>query len=137
MIRALIVFLVLLCSYSSTSEELYFPQITSKNLNKDTFIVPDSLDKAFNIFIISFDRDMQIEADKWFSDLAILNNSKPIIDIFNTPVIPDPGRFVRGFINRGFKSIYKNKSMRDRVIIMYVKKDGFYVQGHFPAEQQH
>jgi hypothetical protein len=126
MLRLSIITLTFLIAANLQSEELYFPYVKAKTLNKDSFFIPDSLNTEFNIFIISFNRGMQGEVENWLIDLELLNNQKSSFDVFNSPVIPDPGRFVRGFINRGFKSIYKEKSVRDKVIIMYVDEDNFF-----------
>ena len=126
MLDKLLFLAVFFFSSSVISGETNFPDIDAKDLNKNEFNIPDSLSEGFNVFILSFNRDMQMDADEWFQALVLLRGQASEINIYNMPVIPDPGRFVRGFINRGFKSLYKSKDVRSKIIILYVDQESFF-----------
>ena len=126
MLKKFLILAMIFFSCSVKSGEIYFPGIDAKDLNKDEFNIPNNLSSEFNIFILSFNRDMQLKADEWFQALMLSNNLVRDVNIFNIPVIPDPGRFVRGFINRRFKGTYKDQAMRNKIIILYVDEKKFF-----------
>jgi len=99
-----------------------FPTVKARTLNKDKITVPDNFSAAFNVLLISFGRDMQEPVDAWDAALTPLRQSSDHVQIYNTPLIPNPGAIVRGFINSGFRSIYKDESLRDRILILFVKE---------------
>lgn len=107
----------------AAAQETVFPTIKARTLSKDRITVPDDFTAARNVLMISFGRDMQEPVDAWEAALTPLRESSDAIQVFNTPLIPNPGAFVRGFINGGFRGIYKDEALRDRVVILYVDED--------------
>jgi len=125
------IFVITLLSFQSMSfssnfaRASFFPELEMKTLNKESFKIPGDFIASNNILLISFGRDMQEPIEAWDSSLKKIFDSDNKVDIFNTPLIPNPGRFVKGFINSGFRSIYKDKSVRDSIIILYVEEEVF------------
>ena len=76
----------------------------------------------YNILLLSFGRDMQEPVDEWDAALTPLREGSDQIQVYNTPLIPNPGALVRGFINGGFRGIYEGEALRDRIVILYVKE---------------
>ena len=105
------------------AQDVTFPSIEARTLNKDRITVPEDFSVARNILLISFGRDMQEPVDAWDAALTPLREQSDGIQVYNTPLIPNPGALVRGFINGGFRSTYKDEALRDRVIILYVEED--------------
>ena len=115
-----------LISGSAAAQSDVFPTVKARTLNKDKITVPEDFSAAFNILLISFGRDMQEPVDAWDAALTPLREGSDQVQVYNTPLIPNPGAIVRGFINSGFRSIYKDESLRDRIVILFVKeKDVF------------
>lgn len=105
------------------AQDTAFPTVKARTLNKDKITVPEDFSADRNVLLISFGRDMQEPVDAWDAALTSLRESSDAIQIYNAPLIPNPGALVRGFINGGFRGIYKDKALRDRVVILYVDED--------------
>lgn len=98
------------------------PTVKARTLNKDKITLPEDFSAAYNVLLISFGRDMQEQVDAWDAALTSLRESSDQVQVYNTPLIPNPGAIVRGFINSGFRSIYKDEDLRDRIVILFVKE---------------
>lgn len=105
------------------AQETTFPTVKARTLNKDRITVPADFTAERNVLLISFGRDMQEPVDAWDAALTDLRESSEAVQVYNTPLIPNPGALVRGFINGGFRGIYKDEALRDRVVILYVDED--------------
>jgi hypothetical protein len=103
------------------------PQAKVETLNKTKIVVPDGFTAERNVLLFSFGRDMQEAVDAWDAALAP-DRDGAAVQVYNMPLIPNPGALVRGFISGGMRGIYKDKAARDRVIVMYVEE-----KGYFPA----
>lgn len=104
------------------AQDTVFPTVKARTLNKDRITVPEDFTAERNILLISFGRDMQEPVDAWDAALTPLRESSGAIQVYNTPLIPKPNGIIRGFINGGFRGIYEDDAMRDRVVILYVKE---------------
>lgn len=105
------------------AQETVFPTVKARTLNKDKITVPKDFSAARNVLLISFGRDMQEPVDAWDAALTPLRESSDAVQVYNSPLIPNPGALVRGFINGGFRGIYKDKTLRERVVILYIDED--------------
>lgn len=112
-----------LASAPVIAQETTFPTVKARTLNKDRITVPADFTAERNVLLISFGRDMQEPVDAWDAALTDLRGGAETVQVYNTPLIPNPGALVRGFINGGFRGIYKDEALRDRVIILYVDED--------------
>ena len=122
-ILCLIVALVAAAAYAEPGER--FPSIKTANLAKTKMQLPDDFAAERNVILASFGRDMQDAVDAWDAALAPLRDGVKV-QVYNTPLIPNPGAIVRGFISGGMRSIYKDPEVRDRVIVLYVDEDEFF-----------
>lgn len=104
------------------AQEIVFPTVKARTLNKDRITVPEDFSAARNVLLISFGRDMQEPVDAWDAALTPLRENSDSVQVYNTPLIPKPNGIIRGFINGGFRDIYKDDALRDRVVILYVKE---------------
>ena len=105
------------------AQESVFPTVKARTLNKDKITVPKDFSATRNVLLISFGRDMQDTVDAWDVALTPLRKSSDAVQVYNSPLIPNPGALVRGFINGGFRGIYKGKMLRERVVILYIDED--------------
>ena len=96
------------------------PTIKAETLNKTPFVVPTSFTAARNVLLFSFGRDMQAAVDAWDAGLAELRADPQACQVYNMPLIPNPGGLVRGFISGGMRGIYKDARLRDRVVVLYI-----------------
>lgn len=104
------------------AQDTVFPTVKARTLNKDRITVPEDFTADRNILLISFGRDMQELIDAWDAALTAIRESSEAVQVYNTPLIPRPNGIIRGFINGGFRDIYKDDALRDRVVILYVKE---------------
>ena len=105
------------------AQDSTFPTVKARTLNKDRITVPEDFTAARNILLLSFGRDMQESVDAWDAALTSVRESSDDVQVYNAPLIPKPNGIIRGFINGGFRSIYKDEGLRDRVVILYIDED--------------
>ncbi|NKB45284.1 MAG: hypothetical protein GKS03_13510 [Alphaproteobacteria bacterium] len=105
------------------AQDTTFPTIKARTLNKDKITVPTDFTAGRNVLLLSFGRDMQESVDAWEAALTPMRESSDAVQVYNAPLIPKPNGIIRGFINGGFRSIYKEDDMRDRVVILYIDED--------------
>jgi hypothetical protein len=103
------------------------PEVKAETLNKAKIVVPKDFTAERNILLFSFGRDMQAPVDAWDAALAPERDGAAV-QVYNMPLIPNPGAIVRGFISGGMRGIYEDKAVRDRVIVLYVDE-----KVYFPA----
>lgn len=101
------------------------PAIKAESLAKTKFTWPADFTAERNVLLISFGRDMQAEVDAWDAAVARLGESGSVA-VFNTPLIPNPGAIVRGFITGGMRGIYKDEAARRRVVPLFVDEDDIF-----------
>lgn len=117
------------------AENGLFPPVQARTLNKERFVVPGSFKAGRNILMLSFGRDMQEPVEAWDAALAPLRESQGSVQVYNMPVIPNPGAIIRGFINSGFRGLYTDEALRDRVVILFVD-DEFYEAAGISVEDR-
>ncbi|MCB2107959.1 MAG: hypothetical protein KDE14_09680 [Rhodobacteraceae bacterium] len=102
-----------------------FPKVKSETLAKQKLVLPDDFKAQRNVILISFGRDMQKAVDAWDAALAPVRDGTAV-QVYNTPLIPNPGAIVRGFISGGMRSVYKDPAVRERVVVLYVDEDEYF-----------
>ena len=117
--RALLMLLGGLLAASAAQADV-LPTIKAETLNRAPFTVPGSFAAARNVLLFSFGRDMQQAVDAWDAALADLRTDPKACQVYNMPLIPNPGALVRGFISGGMRSVYKAAGVRDRVVVLYI-----------------
>ncbi|MBL8642744.1 MAG: hypothetical protein JNK21_02340 [Rhodospirillaceae bacterium] len=103
------------------------PPVKAETLSKVKFSVPQDFTAARNVLLFSFGRDMQAAVDAWDAALAPTRDGVRV-QVYNMPLIPNPGAIVRGFISGGMRGVYEDKAVRERVIVLYVDE-----KAYFPA----
>jgi len=124
--------LVALCAFWAFSPNLAWagvgapiPEVKAETLNKAKIVVPKDFTAERNILLFSFGRDMQAPVDAWDAALAPSRDGTAV-QVYNMPLIPNPGAIVRGFISGGMRGIYEDKAVRERVIVLYVDEDAYF-----------
>jgi hypothetical protein len=103
------------------------PEVIAETLNKSKLTLPKDFTAARNVLMFSFGRDMQAPVDAWDAALSGVRDGAAV-QVYNMPLIPNPGAIVRSFISGGMRGIYEDKAARDRVIVLYVEE-----KTYFPA----
>src|SRR4051812_5705865 len=104
--RALLILLGGLWAASAAAADV-LPTMKAETLNRTPFTVPGSFAAARNVLLFSFGRDMQQAVDAWDAALADLRADPKACQVYNMPLIPNPGALVRGFISGGMRGVYK------------------------------
>lgn len=104
-----------------------FPPVKAESLTRKKIAWPDDFTAERTILLFSFGRDMQADVDAWDAALAPLR-AEGAVEVYNTPLIPNPGGLVRGFISSGMRSTYKDEATRARVVVLFVEE-----KSYFPA----
>lgn len=117
-------FLVSGVAWAGPGEPL--PVVKAETLNKTKIEVPKDFTADRNVLLFSFGRDMQAPVDAW--DAALAPDRSAAVQVYNMPLIPNPGAIVRSFISGGMRDIYEDKAVRDRVVVLYVDE-----KTYFPA----
>lgn len=102
-----------------------FPTVKAETLAKTKVTLPADFTAERNVILVSFGRDMQDAVDAWDAALAPLR-AEAQVEVYNTPLIPNPGALVRGFISGGMRSVYTDEAIRRRVIVLYVDEDTYF-----------
>lgn len=129
-VAAFVALLALACSALAPRESRAgvgdaIPEVKAETLNKAKVVVPKNFTAARNVLLFSFGRDMQASVDAWDAALASARDGVAT-QVYNMPLIPNPGAIVRGFISGGMRSVYEDKAQRDRVIVLYVNEDTYF-----------
>ena len=103
------------------------PAVKAESLAGKKIAWPTDFAAERTILLFSFGRDMQDDVDAWDAALAPLR-AAGTAEVYNTPLIPNPGALVRGFISGGMRSVYKDPATRARVVVLFVDE-----KTYFPA----
>lgn len=115
------------CGVAVAAPGVLLPPVKAESLAGKKIAWPEDLTAARTIFLFSFGRDMQAAVDAWDAALTPLR-AAGAADVYNTPLIPNPGGLVRGFIRGGMRSAYKDDATRARVVVLFVDE-----KTYFPA----
>jgi hypothetical protein len=116
--RALFCALALLSAGPASAQTL--PPIKAADLNKKPVSWPAGLPAARTILLIAFDRKQQAQIDGWVAGMRLKAPGAPAW--FEVPMIKDPGRFIRGFIDGGMRRGIPSTADRAHVVTVYGDK---------------
>lgn len=94
--------------------------MTAYDLNGRMIEVPRAMGGDPSVWVLGFDRAQQPQIDRIFALLATLRKGHPALDVWEVPVIEDPGAVVRFFIDNGMKSGIQGDARRAKVVTLYV-----------------
>jgi hypothetical protein len=96
------------------------PPIKAATLNKQPISWPAGLPAARTILMIAFDRKQQSQIDGWVVGLQLKAANAP--SWFEVPLIKNPGRLVRTFIDSGMRRGIPITADRAHVVTVYGDK---------------
>jgi hypothetical protein len=97
------------------------PAIEAYDLAGELRRFPSGLPTELTLVIAAFDRAQQSIADRLFDQIAKTGAAQHGIATVETPVIQDPGRVTRFFIDNGMKGGIPNPQKRKLVVTLYVQ----------------
>jgi hypothetical protein len=118
-----ILILLFLLFPASLSYAQQMPLVTAKDLNKKSITWPRDFTTDRTVLIIAFERDQQSMVDSWVKGLGLKENKS--VSWYEAPVINNPGKLIRGFIDNGMRKGIPTPEARSHVVTLYVKKKEF------------
>jgi hypothetical protein len=94
------------------------PAVTAKDLNKKSISWSRDFATDRTVLIIAFERDQQPMVDSWVKGLGLKENKS--VSWYEVPVINNPGRILRGFIDNGMRKGIPTSEARSHVVTLYV-----------------
>jgi hypothetical protein len=97
------------------------PAVEAFDLAGEARRFPSGLPTEMTLVIAAFDRAQQSIADRLFDQIAKAGAPQQGIATIETPVIQDPGRVARFFIDNGMKAGIPDAAKRKVVVTLYVQ----------------
>jgi hypothetical protein len=135
MIKLLSHFLALFLMTSMPASAQQLPNITAKDLNRKPVNWPKDFTAERTILIVGFSGSQQPQIDAWINALQLKSPGAP--PWFETPLIKNPGAFVRSFIDSGMRSGIPGTDARSHVVTIYTDKKAFMKAMNLPDENIH
>ncbi|MFB0559991.1 MAG: hypothetical protein ACETWM_01980 [Candidatus Lokiarchaeia archaeon] len=111
-----------------------FPEVKGKNLEKQTFRLPQDLEGELNILIVPFQRWHQQLVNTWTFFLNTLVEDNPSLEYYELPTISKGYKAVSFMIDGGMRAGILDKKTRHRTITLYINKKTFKEQLKIPNE---
>jgi ATP10 protein len=109
-----------------TSSTLYFPTITSENLNKDPVTLPDDLSGNPALVLVAYKQKQQFNVNTWLDQLGRIEEAIPGVRVIETPTISSKRwGWMAGFIDGGMRSGIPDIEARARTITLYTDIKAF------------
>ncbi|MBN2549474.1 MAG: hypothetical protein JXB15_09975 [Anaerolineales bacterium] len=112
-----------------------FPQVTGKNLLRQTINLPEGLQGRYNLVIIPFYQWHQWTVDTWIPTARRLEQEYLGFCYYELPTIRRMNYLSRGFINEGMRMGIPGKTTRERTITLYLDKKSFRRDLGIPHEE--
>lgn len=111
------------------------PPVSATDLNKKPVSWPKDFKADHTVLMIAFDRSQQGIVDSWVKGLGLsAPNAAPW---FEVPLINNPGKLIRSFIDSGMRRGIPSPEARAHVVTLYVKKKDFMQTMQLPDEDVH
>jgi hypothetical protein len=99
-----------------------FPQVSGTNLLRRKVTLPDDLQGSFNILFVAFQQRQQALIDAWVPRVRQLEQSFPVVQFYEIPVIQKLNFLSQTFINEGMRAGIPNHTTREKTITLYLDK---------------
>jgi hypothetical protein len=96
------------------------PRIEATDLNKLPIVWPDDLQPGRTLLIVGFQGKQQTNIDTWIVGLNLKSKAAP--HWFEVPLINDPGKIGRWFIDNGMRRGIPNIENRSHIVTVYGNK---------------
>jgi hypothetical protein len=106
-------------------DSVRFPVVTSDNLERKTFTLPQDFGGERNVLFIAFQRQQQAEVDTWVPFVKPLVVRTPGTEYYEIPTIYRMIAPMRWMLNRGMRSGIDDLGARERTITLYLDKGPF------------
>jgi len=111
-----------------------FPELTSTNLEKQTFHLPGDFAGERNLLFVAFTREQQEVVDTWLAQVKRFQAADPHLEYYEIPTIDRLNALTRWFINSGMRNGIPDLGARQRTITLYIDKQPFKESLRIPSE---
>ena len=95
---------------------MIFPTIQAENLEGRVLTLPIDLEGAYNVLFIAFQRDQQVDIDRWLPAVKRLVEAYPALAYYKLPTIYRGNSLFRWWVNTGMRMGIPDKKAREGTI---------------------
>ncbi len=107
-------------------QDNYFPKVSGIDLEGNKQELPQVFKNEFNLVIVAFKREQQVEVDSWIKAATPILQEKPNLSFFEIPLIYELSAFKRFWVNNGMRFGIEDDVARKRTITVYTNRDEFF-----------
>ncbi len=113
----------------------HFPKMTGIDLNGKKQEIPAVFKNKFNLIVVAFKKEQQIEVNTWIKALEPMLKQDPNLSFYEIPLIYELSVFKRMFLNNGMRFGITDEIARKRTITVYANRQEFFKLTQMKEEQ--
>ena len=102
-----------------------FPPVKGTNLEGRSFSLPSDFESTYNVVLVAFRREQQVDVDTWIPFLREQRLAERGIRVYELPTLGRSYRIMRRVIDGGMARGIKDKATREATITLYIDKSPF------------
>ncbi len=102
-----------------------FPSVEGTNLEGRRFSLPNDFESEYNVVLVAFRREQQLDVDSWLPFLREQQLAERGVRMYELPTLKRMYRLVRGFIDGGMAGGIPDLGTRQATITLYIDKAPF------------
>lgn len=114
---------------------MMFPDVQGSNLQGRRFNLPKDLAGSFNIVIIAFKQNQQLDANTWLPHVHRLTRQHAQVRYYELPTLRRMSRMRRTMLDMSMRMGVTDKRTRASTITLYVNKTAFKAALGIPHEE--
>jgi len=108
------------------SNNNYFPKVVGIDLQGNKQELPQAFQNKFNLVVVAFKREQQLQVDTWIKALEPILKEKSNLSFFEIPLIYELSSAKRFWVNNGMRFGILDEVARKRTITVYTNRDEFF-----------
>lgn len=117
---------------SQSPDAVPFPRVEGRNLDDESFTLPDELPGRHRLLLVPFHQWQQGEVDTWLARLPELAGVVPGLAYYEIPTLSTGWKLMRWMIDGGMKSGIADPAARARTITVYTDRSRFMAEARIP-----
>jgi len=108
------------------NKDSYFPKITGIDLDGKKQQLPAAFKNKFNLVIVAFKREQQLEVDTWIKAIEPILKENSNLSFYEIPLIYEISTIGRMWVNNGMRFGIPDEVARKRTITVYTNREEFF-----------
>jgi len=108
------------------NKDSYFPKITGIDLDGKKQQLPAAFKNKFNLVIVAFKREQQLEVDTWIKAIEPILKENSNLSFYEIPLIYEISTVGRMWVNNGMRFGIPDEIARKRTITVYTNREEFF-----------